>query len=188
MKGKIVCMLLVVLALVVSGCAANSAMPPAGMTPVPEMSPMPTPTQAAQAEIITPVGKRAEIHVGGTRLTDGAYYVGMNENEMVFPLVEVAQALGFTAQEPTNTGNVEMTIRKEGVEDVVVRYARPGQGPVADAELTVMRGAEAVDVGDARHPIINDALYVPEGFLDRALHGVNVTYDGETMITIAPKG
>ena len=182
MKGRIVCVLLVVCALMVTGCAAGSVAPP---EPSPEPSVTP---EAVQAEIIMPVGKRAEIDIGGRKLTEGAYYVGANEEEMVFPLAEVAQALGFTAQEPTNIGNVEMTISKQGMEDVVIRYTRPEQGAVAGAEITATRGAETIDVTNAKHPIINNVLYVPEGFLDRALHEVNVTYDGETTITIAPKG
>src|SRR5699024_4607872 len=94
-----------------------------------------------------PVGEDAQIMVGDVTLTAKAYYMG--EEDMLLPVAQTAEALGWTAQVPDAAGAVEMKLTRQGEEDIVVAYtASEDDAPVALENVTVRKGGEDVDLQD----------------------------------------
>lgn len=173
--------------LMMTGCAANSAMPSPTATP-PLTAPPETTQGAANPEVFVPVGKIAEIFIGTTKVVGSAYYIGEAQNTMAFPMVEVGRALGWTVLEPKNAGAVETRVNKDGGELVIIKYTLPTidfTGTIEDISLT--KGGRAVDVGGSKQVMIDGTLHVTKEFIEKALEDIEITYDGETKITIAPK-
>ena len=158
--------------------------------PSPTVSPSATATpmateDAAQSEktAFTPVGEDAQIMVGDVTLTAKAYYMG--EEDMLLPVAQTAEALGWTAQVPDAAGAVEMKLTRQGEEDIVVAYTAPeDDAPVALENVTVRKGGEDVDLQDVPMAFIDGTLYAAEAFFDRALEEIDVAYDEGTRITV----
>lgn len=190
---KIMRMSLVILLMVamLTGCAANSAEPAPTTEPAPTATDAPADAAAEPAEpfVLVTVGKRAEMVVGEDKLKDAAYYLGNDKGDMVLPLAEVSKALGFAVTEGTGEGPVETTITKDGMDDVRIAYTRPkGETAQNVGDVSVQKGSETVDVGNMPMPIIHGVVYVTEAFFEKVLESIDVNYDGEQTITIAPRG
>lgn len=133
-KAMRICLALLALAVLMTGCSAKTEenpMPSPTVSPSATATPMAT-EDAAQSEktAFTPVGEDAQIMVGDVTLTAKAYYMG--EEDMLLPVAQTAEALGWTAQVPDAAGAVEMKLTRQGEEDIVVAYTAPeDDAPVA---------------------------------------------------------
>ncbi len=173
-----------------AGEAVPSPTAPISASPsvLPSVSPGATGT-AAQAEVYNTVGQAAVITAGTGKVNGNAYYAGNTKDTMLFPLGEVAKALGWTVNEPDSVGNVEMKISKTGGDEIIVAYTKPeldNAGNIADVKVT--KAGKAVEIGTEPMPYIGGMLYVTEAFIDKAVQEVDVTYDGALKIDIKPKG
>ncbi len=186
-KAMRICLALLALAVLMTGCSAKTEenpMPSPTVSPSATATPMAT-EDAAQSEktAFTPVGEDAQIMVGDVTLTAKAYYMG--EEDMLLPVAQTAEALGWTAQVPDAAGAVEMKLTRQGEEDIVVAYTAPeDDAPVALENVTVRKGGEDVDLQDVPMAFIDGTLYAAEAFFDRALEEIDVAYDEGTRITL----
>ncbi len=163
----------------------ETAMPSASME-----APLNTPdaSQAAQAEVYRLVGKEATIQVADAKVKGGAFYAGEGDDTMVFPLAEVAKALGWEVSEPADaSGKTEINLTRDD-EKVSIAYQKPNVNNVGTiAGVMVTKGGQPVSLGDEPIPHIDGMLYVTEAFLDKVLQEVTVAYDGALSITISAK-
>jgi len=189
--------LVLTLSLLLAGCRANVAESP---SPSPTLTEAPTP--AASPDIVPEaspevdvdrfeiVGEEASITVGTTKLRGAAYYAGdeRTEGAMLFPLAEVAKALGWTVDEPDVSGPAQMKLTQAGAEDVTVSYTRPSDNANGEVTgVTAQKGGAAVDVAGDSFAFLDGQLYAPEAFIDKAVQEIDVVYDGKQQITVEAK-
>lgn len=179
--------------MLVSGCVASGE-PETQPTPTVPMeesaAPSEAPKEAAAAEetetvIFKTVGEEAVITVGSVKIGAPAYYTDAGEGTMVFPLAEVAKALGWSVMDPDTAGPVDMKLTREGAEEIVIRYTKP----IASAkeqveEVAVLKGGRTVNVAGEVLPFVDDMLYATESFIRKVIQDIEVSYDGKTNISI----
>ncbi len=191
--------LLMVLLAVLTGCTANiaeEASPSPTVSQEPSASPAPSAVASPKASAATEpqtmvfksVGDAAEITVGTTKIRAGAYYTGESEDTMVFPVGEVAKALGWSVSDPDAAGPVEVKLTQDGTDEVIIAYTKPEDdkdSPITPTSVT--KGGKDVDVGKNPLAFIDGLLYGTEVFFDKTLQEIDVKYDGGMKITIETK-
>lgn len=203
-------MSLLLLLAVATGCTTNAATAPSPSPTVagqPEGTAAPSATTGTQeqVEVLRTVGEEAQISVGTNKVNGAAYYLGMNDNTILFPLAEVGKALGWDVDE-TNINGDRVTLKKNGAEEIIIEYTRRTgatgttvenktvantnntNGQVIALEgITVTKAGAAVDIGNETLIHVDGKLYASEGFINKAMEQIAVNYDGKTSIIIESK-
>lgn len=191
-KAFALCLTALVSLTLATGCTTMEAetvpSPLETVMPSASIEAQPNIAEASQAEIYRLVGKEATIHIGNVEVKGSAFYAGEGDDAMVFPLSEVAKALGWKVDEPAEaSGKTEIKLTRDK-EEVIVAFQKPAMNNTGTiAGVTVTKGGQPVSLGDEAIPQIDGRLYVTEAFLDRVLQEIAVAYDGALSITITAK-